>query len=88
MPLEQVQHLLLVYVAYLIAVARTPAPARWRSWASPWSKGRASAITLARGMVTGTMFWAILAATGISTILTAWASAIFAIKVAGGLYLL
>lgn len=52
------------------------------------SKGRASAITLARGVVTGSMFWAILAATGISTILTAWASAIFAIKVAGGLYLL
>ncbi|QRZ12438.1 LysE family translocator [Paracoccus methylovorus] len=51
-------------------------------------QGRAAAVALALGVVTGSMFWAILAATGLSTVLTAYAEAIFAIKIAGGLYLL
>ncbi|NGO62132.1 LysE family transporter [Rhizobium daejeonense] len=52
------------------------------------NRGRASAVALALGILTGSMFWAALAATGISTILTRYAEALFVIKIAGGLYLL
>lgn len=87
MLLDNFQHLLLVYAAYVIAVA-SPGPSTIAIMGVAMNQGRAAAVALALGVVTGSMFWAILAATGISTILTAYAEAIFAIKIAGGLYLL
>lgn len=87
MHLEHIEHLLLVYVAYLIAVA-SPGPSTMAIMGTSMNQGRAPAIALALGVMTGSMFWALLAATGISTILTAYAEALFAIKIAGGLYLL
>ncbi|GLS35101.1 threonine efflux protein [Mesorhizobium tianshanense] len=87
MLLANIQHLLLVYTAYLIAVA-SPGPSTMAIMGVAMNQGRAAAVALAFGVVTGSMFWAVLAATGISTILTAYAEAIFAIKIAGGLYLL
>lgn len=87
MLLDNFQHLLLVYAAYVIAVA-SPGPSTMAIMGLAMNQGRAAAVALALGVVTGSMFWAILAATGISTILTAYAEAIFAIKIAGGLYLL
>lgn len=83
----QVHHLLLVYVAYLVAVA-SPGPSTMAIMGVAMSQGRAHAAALALGVVTGSMFWAVLAASGISTVLTAYAEAIYIIKMAGGLYLL
>lgn len=85
--LDYTHHLLLVYTAYLIAVA-SPGPSTMSIMAVAMNHGRASAIALALGVVTGIVFWAVLAATGISAVLIAWADAILAIKIAGGLYLL
>lgn len=81
------QHLMLVYAAYLIAVA-SPGPSNMAIMGVAMRQGRASAVTLALGVMTGSLFWAALAAAGLSTLLTAYADALFAIKIAGGLYLL
>ncbi len=85
--IEHAQHLLLVYAAYLVAIA-SPGPSTMAIMGVAMNQGRAPAIALALGVVTGSLFWALLAATGISTILTAYAGALTAIKIAGGLYLL
>ena len=87
MYLEHLHHLLLVYITYLIAVA-SPGPSNMAIMGVAMNRGRASAVALALGILTGSMFWAALAATGISTILTRYAEALFVIKIAGGLYLL
>lgn len=87
MPTDQVHHLLPVFAAYLVAIA-SPGPSTMAIMGVAMQQGRRGAAALALGVVTGSMFWAVLAATGISTLLTAYAQAVFAIKVAGGLYLL
>ncbi len=43
---------------------------------------------MAAGVVTGSLFWAILAATGLSAVLANFAQAIFVIRIFGGIYLL
>ncbi|WP_250944374.1 LysE family translocator [Ciceribacter sichuanensis] len=85
--LEHLHHLLLVYLTYLIAVA-SPGPSNMAIMGVAMNRGRASAVALALGILTGSMFWAALTATGISTILARYAEALFVIKIAGGLYLL
>lgn len=79
------QHLLIVYGAYLVAIA-SPGPSTMAIMGAAMKRGRAAALAL--GVVTGSMVWAVLAAAGISTMLAAYAEAIFALKIAGGLYLL
>ncbi|QRM54611.1 LysE family translocator [Sinorhizobium sp. BG8] len=87
MHLEHVNHLMLVYATYLIAVA-SPGPSNMAIMGVAMSQGRASAVVLALGVMTGSMFWAVLAAAGMSTLLAEYAGALIAIKIAGGLYLL
>lgn len=84
---HSLHHLLLVYLAYLVAVA-SPGPSTLSIMGVAMNRGRIPAIALALGVVTGIMVWATLAATGISAVLSAYAQAIFAIKIAGGAYLL
>ncbi len=84
---DQIYHLLPVFAAYLIAIA-SPGPSIMAIMGVAMRQGRPRAVALALGVVTGSMFWAVLAASGISTALTAYAGAIFALKIAGGLYLL
>lgn len=79
--------LLLVYTAYVMA-AGSPGPANMAIIGIAMSEGRARALALAAGIVTGSLFWAVLAATGLSAILSAHAGALAALKLAGGLYLL
>ena len=87
MSMEHLNQLLPVYAAYLVATA-SPGPSNMAIIGVAMSQGRAPAVALALGVVTGSMFWAILAATGISAVLATYAEALFAIKIAGGLYLL
>lgn len=79
--------LLLVYVAYIIAVA-SPGPSNMTIMGIAMSQGRAPAIILALGVMTGSLCWAAVAATGLSAVLATFANALFIIKIAGGLYLL
>ncbi|TCM55982.1 threonine/homoserine/homoserine lactone efflux protein [Rhizobium sp. PP-F2F-G48] len=83
----QLHHLGLVYAAYLIAVA-SPGPSTMAIMSVAMNQGRGPAVVLALGVVTGSLFWALLAAAGISTVLTAFAGGMLALKIAGGLYLL
>lgn len=85
--MAHLNHLLLVYAAYLIAIA-TPGPSNMAIMGVAMSQGRKPAVVLALGVITGSWCWAMLAATGLSAVLSNYAHALFAIKIAGGLYLL
>jgi threonine efflux protein len=86
MPLE-LHHLSLVFMAYIIGAA-SPGPSTMRIMGVAMNQGRKPALLLAAGVVSGSLFWGALAATGVSAILTQFAHALFALKIVGGLYLL
>ena len=79
--------LAIVYGAYIVATA-SPGPSTMAIMAAAMRHGRAPALVLAAGVITGSLFWALLAATGISAILAAYANVLYVIKIAGGFYLL
>ncbi|KJF69723.1 LysE family translocator [Rhizobium nepotum] len=79
--------LALVYGTYLIATA-SPGPSNMAIMATAMRDGRLPALVLAAGVMTGSLFWAILTATGLSAVLTTYAEALFVIKIVGGVYLL
>jgi threonine efflux protein len=83
----ELQHLLLVYATYVIA-AGSPGPSNMRIMGVAMHQGRQAALTLAAGVVTGSIFWGMMAATGISVLLTRYAEVLTALKIFGGLYLL
>jgi threonine efflux protein len=80
-------HLLLVYTAYIIA-AGSPGPSNMRIMGTAMQQGRNAALLLAAGVVTGSIFWGMMAATGVSALLTRYAQALIVLKILGGLYLL
>lgn len=82
-----VSQIALVYGTYLIATA-SPGPSNMAIMGTAMRDGRRPALALAAGVVTGSLFWAILAATGVSAVLTAYAQALVVLKIVGGLYLL
>lgn len=77
----------LVYGTYLIATA-SPGPSNMAIMGTAMRDGRLPALALAAGVITGSLFWAILASTGLSAVLAAYAQALFVIKIFGGVYLL
>lgn len=77
----------LVYGTYLIATA-SPGPSNMAIMGTAMRDGRRPALALAAGVATGSLLWAILAATGVSAALTAYAQALAILKIAGGIYLL
>ncbi|KAB2899167.1 MAG: LysE family translocator [Burkholderiaceae bacterium] len=77
----------LVYGTYLIATA-SPGPSNMAIMGTAMREGRLPALALAAGVITGSLFWAVLAATGISAVLTTCAQALFIIRIVGGVYLL
>ncbi|WP_244634623.1 LysE family translocator [Erwinia persicina] len=85
--METFMMLLPVYVAYLLGTA-SPGPSNMAIMGVAMSQGRRPALMLAFGVITGSLCWALLVATGLSALLQAWAQAIVAIKIVGGIYLL
>lgn len=79
--------LLLVFTGYAIA-AGSPGPSNLRIMAIAMSHGRRPALTLAAGVVAGSLCWGLVAATGLSALLTRSAGALILLKVLGGAYLL
>ncbi|MEQ1509066.1 MAG: LysE family translocator [Sphingopyxis sp.] len=77
----------IVYGAYILATA-SPGPSNMAIMATAMGAGRAPALILAAGVVSGSMFWALIAATGLTALLENYAWALTFVKVAGGLYLL
>ncbi|WP_380184333.1 LysE family translocator [Kalamiella sp. sgz302252] len=76
-----------VYLAYLLGTA-SPGPSNLAIMGVAMRHGRRSALALAAGVITGSMFWATLVACGLSTLLLAWSEALIVIKLVGGCYLL
>lgn len=84
---QQSHALIVVYALYVVATA-SPGPSNMAIMGIAMRQGRLPALAFTAGVMTGSITWALLAATGISTLLAAFANAIFAIKIGGGLYLL
>jgi Putative threonine efflux protein len=80
-------NLILVFGAYVVAAA-SPGPSTLRIMGVAMSRGRRPALALAAGVVSGSVFWGLMAATGVSALLTRYAEALVALKILGGLYLL
>ena len=83
----ELQHLLPVFATYVIA-AGSPGPSNMRIMGVAMQEGRQAALTLAAGVVTGSVFWGMMAATGISVLLARYAEVLTALKIFGGCYLL
>jgi threonine/homoserine/homoserine lactone efflux protein len=83
----QMQDLLVVYIAYVIA-AGSPGPSNMAIMNVAMRQGRRPALALAAGVITMSTCWGLVAVTGISTLLVRYAHALLFLKVAGGLYLL
>ncbi|WP_426129283.1 LysE family translocator [Pararhizobium sp. PWRC1-1] len=81
------QQLLTVYAAYVIA-AGSPGPSNMRIMGVAMAQGRSAALTLALGVVSGSIFWGLMASTGISALLTTYAGALTVLQIFGGFYLL
>jgi threonine efflux protein len=79
--------LLVVYAAYVIATG-SPGPSTMAIMGTAMAAGRARALALAAGVLTGSMAWAAFAGTGLSVVLASYAQVLVAIKVLGGCYLL
>ncbi|WP_027782233.1 MULTISPECIES: LysE family translocator [Burkholderia] len=80
-------NLLLAYTAYFIGTA-SPGPSNLAIMSVAANQGRKAALAFALGVISGSMFWATVAALGVSAALLAWSKLLVAIKVFGGLYLL
>ncbi len=80
-------NLLLAYTAYLVGTA-SPGPSNLAIMGVAMKDGCKPALTLAAGVVLGSMTWGLLAAFGLSTVLAAWSGALIVLKILGGIYLL
>ncbi|MCV0424065.1 MAG: LysE family translocator [Roseibium sp.] len=79
--------ILLAYSAFLLAIV-SPGPNFIAVIGTSMSAGRPSGVALAFGVAFGSLTWALLTVVGLTTLLTLYASALTAIKIFGGLYLL
>ena len=85
--MENINHLLIVFTAYVIA-AGSPGPSTLRIMGVAMNHGRQAGLALAAGVISGSLFWGLSAATGVSALLARYAEALIVLKVFGGLYLL
>ncbi len=79
--------LALAYFAYLVATI-SPGPANLAIMATSMRHGRTSGLSIAAGVVLGSLTWGILAAFGLSTFLFSFGWLMSTMKIAGGIYLL
>ncbi len=79
--------LFLAYAAYLAGVA-SPGPSNLAIMSTAMSRGRAHALALAAGVMSGSLVWGFSAAFGLSALMQAYSWTLVAVKIAGGLYML
>jgi threonine efflux protein len=80
-------NLLLAWSAYFVGTA-SPGPSNLAIMSIASTSGRRAAFAFAAGVMSGSFFWAMLAALGLSAALTAYSGFLVAVKICGGLYLL
>jgi threonine efflux protein len=79
--------LLLTLFAYFLATA-SPGPSVLAIMGIAMNRGRVPALAFAAGVISGSFFWGLLAALGLSAILLTYSQVLVALKIVGGLYLL
>lgn len=79
--------ILLAYSVFLVGIA-SPGPNILAIIGTSMSVNRSSGVSLALGVAIGSLSWGTLTVLGLSAMLSTYASALFFIKVAGGIYLL
>lgn len=79
--------LLAVFTAFALVVG-SPGPSTLSIMATSMHEGRQRGVVLALGVTAGSVTWGILASLGLSAVLAAYAPALYAIKIVGGVYLL
>ncbi|WP_434051332.1 MAG: LysE family transporter [Roseibium sp.] len=79
--------ILLAYSAFLLGII-SPGPNILAVMGTSLSSGRKEGVALASGVAFGSLTWATLTVLGLSAVLATYASALTAIKIAGGFYLL
>ena len=77
----------LSFGAFLVSIA-SPGPNVLAIIGTSMAVNRGAGMALAMGVASGSLSWALLTAAGLSAVLATYASAIFVIKICGGLYLL
>lgn len=80
-------NLLLACSAYALGTA-SPGPSNLAVMATAMHAGRKPACVLALGVVSGSTVWGLLAAFGLSAVMSRYSQALVAMKLLGGLYLL
>lgn len=80
-------NVLLAWSAYFVGTA-SPGPSNLAIMAIASTSGRRAALSFAAGVMSGSFFWAMLAALGLSAALTAYSGFLVAVKICGGVYLL
>ncbi|MEI4263862.1 LysE family translocator [Roseovarius sp. D0-M9] len=85
--MENLNHLLVVFIAYAVA-AGSPGPSTLRIMGVAMHHGRRAGLASAAGIFSGSLFWGLSAATGVSAILARYAEALIVLKIFGGVYLL
>lgn len=86
MPVD-IHQLLIVFTAYIIA-AGSPGPSNMRIMGVAMNDGRRAGLAVASGVVSGSVFWGLMAATGVSAVLKNYPGALVVLPALGGLYLL
>ncbi|MCJ8054635.1 LysE family translocator [Shinella curvata] len=82
-----IHQLLVVFTAYIIA-AGSPGPSNMRIMGVAMNDGRRAGLAVASGVVSGSIFWGMMAATGVSAMLKTYPGALTLLQVFGGFYLL
>jgi len=78
---------LLAYSIYFLGVA-SPGPSNLAIMGTAMASGRKPALIFSLGIITGSCFWGVLAAFGLSAVLLHYSSLLFVMKIAAGIYLL
>lgn len=77
----------LAYTVFLVGMA-SPGPNILAVIGTSMAAGRREGMALALGVALGSFLWAVLSLVGLTALLTVYAQALTALKIAGGLYLL
>lgn len=85
--LEYLPGIILALSAMMLALM-SPGPNILAVIGTAMGQGRQSGAALALGVATGTFLWALIAVTGLTALLAAYAGVLLFIKIAGGLYLI
>jgi len=80
-------NLLLAYTAFAVGVA-SPGPSVLAVMSTAMTQGRARALMLAAGIVSGSLCWGLCAAFGLAALMERWTGALAVVRTVGGLYLL